>query len=160
MKVLDNFLAEEDYTKIVQIFNNGHWMYNSMVVHDNESDLHNYQFVFPIWKEGWIWNHEIVNIFSRYINPAAWVRIKANFSPKRQEIYENTLHIDNNFGDWTGIYYVNNNNGYSYFYSGKKVESVANRMVIFPRETMHSGTTSTDNHRIVINFNWIGTLVE
>ena len=63
-------------------------------------------------------------------------------------------------GDLTGIFYLNSNDGYTHFNGGKRVESVANRMVIFPRETMHSGTTSTTDHRKVINFNWFGSVAE
>ena len=55
----------------------------------------------------------------------------------------------------TSIFYVNTCNGYTYFEDGSKVESVANRMVIFPNGTKHAGTTCSDRPgRIVINFNY------
>ena len=54
------------------------------------------------------------------------------------------------------IYYVNSNNGYTLFKaSKKKVESVENRLVIFPTNLEHCGVSCTDNkQRIVINFNY------
>ena len=57
---------------------------------------------------------------------------------------------------YTAVYYINSCNGYTYFEDGYKVKSVANRIVIFPRDTQHSGTTSSDSYRQVINFNYYG----
>ncbi len=55
----------------------------------------------------------------------------------------------------TSIFYVNTNNGYTKFEDGTIVESVANRMVIFPANIKHTGTTCSDEkRRVVINFNY------
>ena len=55
----------------------------------------------------------------------------------------------------TSIFYVNTNNGYTKFEDGTKVESVANRMITFPSNMKHTGTSCTDEKkRIVINFNY------
>lgn len=160
LKVFDNFLSQKHYQELVEFMDNSEWYYNSTIVLDNEKGPDKYQFVMPIWAQGWIHQRYLVELFSTYLEPRAWVRIKANFSPKRTKIIENDLHIDSNHGDLTGIFYLNSNDGYTHFNGGKKVESVANRMVIFPRETMHSGTTSTTDHRKVINFNWFGSVAE
>ena len=51
---------------------------------------------------------------------------------------------------------MNTNNGYTRFEDGTKVESVANRMVTFPNQMMHTGTTTTDSeYRLVINLNYV-----
>ena len=64
------------------------------------------------------------------------------------------FHVDVPWNCMTGIYYVNSNDGYTEFKeSGTKVESVANRMVTFPSQTLHSGTSCTNaTRRIAINF--------
>jgi len=55
----------------------------------------------------------------------------------------------------TAILYMNTNNGYTKFEDGTKVESVANRMITFPANMKHSGTSCTDEKtRVVINFNY------
>ena len=55
----------------------------------------------------------------------------------------------------TSIFYINTNNGYTKFKDGTKVESIANRMITFPANMEHCGTSCTDkNIRIVINFNY------
>ena len=50
---------------------------------------------------------------------------------------------------------MNTNNGYTIFEDGTKVESVANRMITFPANLKHTGTSCTDQQvRIVINFDY------
>ena len=63
---------------------------------------------------------------------------------------------DEKLKQWTtSIFYVNTNNGYTKFEDGTKVESVANRMVTFPTNMKHTGTSCTDEKmRIVINFTY------
>ena len=96
------------------------------------------------------------------INPIAVIRIKANLLTKTPNIIENEFHIDlNDLSEeklkqvTTSIFYVNTNNGYTKFEDGTKVESVANRLVIFPANMKHTGTSCTDEKiRVVINFNY------
>ena len=55
----------------------------------------------------------------------------------------------------TGIFYMNTNNGKTIFEDGEEIDSVENRMVIFPASKRHAGTTHTDTIcRCLINFNW------
>ena len=50
---------------------------------------------------------------------------------------------------------MNTNNGYTKFEDGSIVESVANRIVTFPANMKHLGTSCTDEKtRVVINFNY------
>ena len=162
-KVVDNFLPKEDHERVVDLLQNVFpWFYNDLVVSPLDlKDPDKYQMVSPIWAEGKFHNEvcltpEIADIFAPRLKVQSWVRIKANFSPKNTRIIEQDLHGDGSFGDYTAVYYINGCNGYTYFKDGYKVKSVANRIVIFPRDTMHSGTTSSDSYRQVINFNWYG----
>ena len=55
----------------------------------------------------------------------------------------------------TGIFYLNSNDGKTYFEKGDLIDSVANRFVSFSQHLKHGTQTHTDtNYRIVINFNW------
>ena len=78
-------------------------------------------------------------------------------------IIENLFHVDNivDLSEeklkqlTTSIFYINTNNGYTIFEDGTKVESVANRLLTFPTNMKHTGTSCTDEKtRIVINFNY------
>ena len=97
------------------------------------------------------------------IDPISLWRAKANLITKTPNIVENSYHIDMLFlksekkiKQWTtSIFYINTNNGYTEFEDGTKVESVANRMVTFPGNIEHRGTSCTDKKiRVVINFNY------
>ncbi len=55
----------------------------------------------------------------------------------------------------TGILYMNTNNGKTIFEDGEEIESVENRLIIFPASKFHAGTTHTDTrYRCLINLNW------
>ena len=81
-------------------------------------------------------------------------RIKANLTTKTTSHEEGGYHTD--YSDIiTAVYYINTNNGYTQFKDGTKVESVANRAVIFDSNLEHQGVGCTDEKRkVVINFNY------
>ena len=93
------------------------------------------------------------------------MRIKANLLPRTEKRIIHAYHVDvyedsypNLKNAKTSILYMHTNNGVTMFEDSKKeVESVANRMAIFPITTRHAGTTNTDPDipdRCVINFNY------
>ncbi len=82
------------------------------------------------------------------------VRSKANLLTKTEEKIQHPFHTDFN-GCITSILYLNTNNGKTIFEDGTEVESIANRMITFDSDIMHTGTTCTDeNSRVLINFNY------
>ena len=56
----------------------------------------------------------------------------------------------------TVVFYLNTNNGYTLFEDGTKVDSVANRMVMFNGNTKHTSASHTegDRFRFVLNINF------
>ena len=86
-------------------------------------------------------------------------KVKVNLLKREEKIIEHGLHIDiieapeNNL---TSIFYLNTNNGYSKFETGEKVESVENRLVTFPSNLRHTGSTNNCDaqFRCVMNINW------
>jgi len=90
------------------------------------------------------------------------MKIRANLLTRLPSIVEFPLHTDMQYlpeetqKQWiTSIFYVNTNDGYTVFEDGMKVESVANRMLTFPANMNHAGTSCTNKQaRIVINFNY------
>ena len=62
---------------------------------------------------------------------------------------------DSDFKFTTGILYINDNDGYTIFENGEKVDSVRNRYVEFASDIRHSGSSCTNQkRRLVINFNY------
>ena len=83
------------------------------------------------------------------------IRIKANLYPKTDKIIEHDFHADFDFSHKSGLYSLNTNNGFTIMEDGERIESVANRMLSFPANIKHCGTSCTDERRrIVINFNY------
>ena len=159
-EIIDNFLSEQQLDIVQHVFNDLRfgWGYVPWSRSGERA-----QFVHEFWTPlgGWVTEHrELIRPFTDRLKPSAILRIKANLQPQSDGVYEDPLHYDmttdNGILDsTTSVFYVNTCNGYTYFEDGSKVESVANRMVIFSNRTKHAGTTCSDRPgRIVINFNY------
>ena len=56
----------------------------------------------------------------------------------------------------SAIFYINTNNGLTVLEDGTEIKSVANRLLLFnASEPHHSTTTSNENRRVNINFNYL-----
>ena len=100
---------------------------------------------------------EILDPIISKMRVSAWKRIKANLNPRTSSIVKHGFHVDyqNDNHMKTSIFYVNSNDGYTEFEDGTIIESIANRLVTFPTNLKHTGTTCTNNpFRVVINFNY------
>ena len=169
----DDFLDPEDFNKVNSFFMGGEipWWIGKVLYHDEQLSCEpqdNFQFVhiiynrdIPIMKTYEVLHPIISNDKFRLLS---LLLVKANQTMRTPEIVSHGMHIDcvHDNGEpvncTTAIYYVNTNNGYTMFENGTKVESVANRLVVFPTEMFHSGTTCTDEpRRVVINFNYVQT---
>ncbi len=160
IKVIDNFLNFVEFNNVKKLLlsNNFPWYLNKV---DSEVEDHQLTHVFFIEdKINSDFYKNMENIINK-INPLKIMRIKANLLWKNDNIkyytYHNDYPTDNLINDlYTGVYYINNNNGCTKFKNGKEIKSIENRMVIFPYYLKHAGSTCTDEEmRVVINFNYI-----
>ena len=164
IEIKDNFLGQHEFNMLQNNIMGVSfpWYYNSAI--DLPEDKDKFQFV-HVFYENCIPgpSAEVINPIITNMGPILLWRIKANLLTKTPNIIENEFHVDMFDGKLkvreqltTSIFYVNTNNGYTKFEDGTKVESVANRMVIFPANMKHTGTSCTDqNTRVVINFNYL-----
>ena len=169
MKIEDNFLGKKEFDEL-QTFMMGpniDWHYGDDIDFEvNEVDRDKFQFIHLFYFNNVPLSSflEQLNLIIEIIKATSIWRIKANLLTKTPNIIEKVFHVDiQNLKDspeklkqWTtSIFYVNTNNGYTEFEDGTKVESVANRMVTFPTNLKHRGTSCTDEKtRIVINFDY------
>ena len=169
MKIIDNFLEQAIFNELQSFLMSSRfvWHYSDTIdfEYDNsDADINKFQFthlfyVDPVPRSPYFEN--LVPIFEK-IKPVSIVRIKANLLTKTPNIIENAFHGDmekmseEKQKQWTtSILYINTNDGYTKFEDGTKVESVANRLVTFPTNMKHTGTSCTDEKtRVVINFNY------
>lgn len=166
--VIDNFLPETEFENIQKTYYGEQfpWYFKNYVVDDTQveekSKDYQYQFTHHLLREDGNIVTEQYNwqllfpIFNR-IHPNTFVRIKANLVPRADKVVAHGYHVDCIVPfSITGIFYVNTNNGFTEFEDGDKIESVQNRIVLFPSNMKHSGTTCTDaNSRVAININFI-----
>ncbi len=166
IEIVDDYLSESDHKLLSETLIgknspiNFDWYYNPHKVCDgDDGDQLNHLF----YKIGTKSNQFslITPLLARF-NLIAIHRIKANLELNKNKIYRSPFHYDWQdpiTGEPTekmsvGIYYVNTNNGYTEFEGGTVIESVANRMIVFPGNLKHRGVTQTDTKvRCVINFN-------
>ena len=157
-EVKDNFLPEKEYINIYTLLTDEYfpWYFNNYKTLSHTGGLFDYQFTHTFYKD-----NEISSPFFKSLKPLidklnsrTLVRIKANLNPITQELIKSKSHTDQDFECKVAIYYLNTNNGYTML-EDKKVESKANRMVLFDSSIFHYGTNSTNcNNRMVINFNY------
>ena len=152
---------------------------------DDDSD-YNFQFVHPIYhynENGPLFLEDSENWYNRLrliksshkklidpilskLNVEVLLRMKFNMNIRTNEIIESNFHVDigtslpyldlNPNEYKIAIFYLNSNDGYTLFECGRKIESVANRVVIFDGKLKHCGTSCTNQkNRIVLNINYI-----
>lgn len=157
MKVIDNFLPIETFSFLQQMFlsNEFPWYWAEEKVY-NVGSLNNWQLCHTFYEDNVSLSNWNITPVIQTLKPNAIHRIKANLDVYTPEIYEYGLHTDvKGFECNTAVYYLNTNDGYTIFEDGAKIESVGNRMVIFPSNIKHAGTSCTNaKRRVVLNLNF------
>ena len=165
IEVYDNFLPEADHKMLQEIMLGGNfpWFFSETKVKSSyPEDPHNFQFTHMVYdnyvpmSEMWGTLDPII----RRINAQAWLRTKANLTPRTETPYTYGFHVDiDDFHGKTAVYYINDNDGVTAFKVGGDVlfeRAVANRLVVFDAQTEHTGTSCTDQKvRCLINFNFL-----
>jgi hypothetical protein len=158
--LIDNFLSAEDFEIVrTTMMENAtlSWYFNHTIVDADKPGGLNHQFTHTFYAN-WQWQSDFTKGIAPLldkINPKAWLRIKANLGIATSEVREQAWHTDHEFHCTTAVFYLNDNDGYTIFEDGTKIESKANRLVEFDSLYKHSGTTHTNTpQRVVINLNY------
>ena len=163
IKVIDNFISKYDLNNLKSSILNIAWFFSTISNGDPEDkllceELDNFHFTHLFYKDYQITSDktELILPIIQKLNIRALIKIKANLTPRTNKILKHCLHRDLDYNDsYTAVYYVNTNDGYTLFEDGTKIDSIENRIIIFPSNMMHTGTTCTNQkNRIVINFNY------
>ena len=157
MEVIDNFLPEEQFKMLRNILVSSYFPWYYIDRQSYTSTENSFQFFHNFYREG-----DSPSEYYSIIQPCLeklkgkLSRAKAVLTPKSESSRCSGYHID--YKDMkTSTYYINTNNGSTEFEDGGKVESVANRMLIFDSNLVHAGFSCTDQKtRILINFNYEG----
>ena len=174
MEIIDDFLEQKvfDELQTLMMGKNFTWYFRSRYyaqqqeeeVVKEEDVLDQFQFTHTFYDVGAQRSPHMgtLQCFLDLLSVLSIGRIRANLSTRLPTFIKNPFHSDmenileEKQKQWTtSIFYVNTNDGYTEFEDGTKVESVANRMLTFPANMKHTGTTCTNQQiRIIINFNY------
>ena len=157
MKIIDNFLPEDEFKSIQSFMMGGEfrWFYVDGRAFVDDGSFHMTHMFFQPEVGS---NSEHLNMWNTFMNKVGakkCERIKANLTFKTPTIETAPFHTD--FADMkTATFYISTNNGYTEFENGVRVNSVANRVCIFDSNLFHRGTTHSegDHQRVVVNFNY------
>ena len=162
MKIIDNFLNDDDFNIIQQYLLNDNftWHLNDSIAQQKHG-LDQYQFVHPFYDI----SKPFLQNYSDFLNPlfnklqAKYIlRVKANLRPRTTQGVLSPFHTDMDLNQQTAIFYLNTNNGYTKFQDDTfdDVPSVANRLLTFYGGLKHCGSSCTDqNTRVLLNINYI-----
>lgn len=172
LTVIDNFLEQERFEHVRDSLGDRGFLWrvgpSLSPEHRTMEALYDFQCVRLMYASGHTMEPDLIRMITPILKPLDIrsnnvLRVKANLVPCRHEPFVAGFHVDppdSVLGrGMTGIYYVNTCNGATVFKNGNVVESVENRMAIFPNEWEHSAKHQTDTEvRVVINFNWLTDL--
>ena len=162
MKIIDNFLSEDEFNVIQQYFTNTDftWHLNNCIA-NHKQGVDQYQFThlfFDIAKPSFNqWSPFLSPLFSK-LKAKYIFRVKANLRPRTSQGVLSDYHTDMDLNQQTAIFYLNTNNVYAKFQDNSldDVKSVANRLLTFYGGLKHCGCSATDsNYRILLNINYI-----
>jgi len=171
VKVYDDLLPEKVFNKIVQTVKTPTfgWHYNETVTYSaiNRADMaekdENFYFTHTLYDWGapqcphfnQIFNDIEGYLFEKAdIDIKAIVRVKCNLYTRTEKIIQHDMHVDYEYDHIACLFSLNDCNGSTVFENGEKIESVANRLIVFNGNQKHASTTCTNQKsRININFN-------
>jgi hypothetical protein len=156
MKIIDNFLPDNDFKKIQETFmsDNFPYYFNNTVV--DEKDTKNFYFVHTLYDQNVI-NSDFFKTIDPLLNKLNILflrRAKVNCYTRSEKIIKHRAHKDLPMSHEGAILSLNTCNGGTYV--GKKfIKSVANRVLLFDPSVSHSSTNCTNQQaRFNININW------
>jgi len=97
----------------------------------------------------------LVKVFQPTLNWKILIRVKVNFYPGTEKIYEHATHIDREFEHKVALFSLNTCDGYTRI-GENKIGSKNNQMILFNGDVQHCSSTCTNaKGRYNINFNYL-----
>ena len=164
-KIIDNFLSENDLVAFQNRLMNSDfgWCFNQSVAHEDDKNEQHYYFTNALYDRCMPQNpvfNELIHTFlpamvKHGIELRALIRFKCNMYPSSPTIMQHDWHKDFEYEHRGIIFSVNTCNGATVLEDGTKIDSVANRCLLFDPSKDHASTTCTDQKvRDNINMNF------
>jgi hypothetical protein len=160
-EIIDNYLPQVVHQNLYNFLMNNlfPWQFVNAVnsEDDNKDFVNNFYFIHLFYgmHKPTSEHFELVVPLLNKLNPKALMRVKGNLYTRTENLVYHSQHSDYKFKHKAAIYYVNDNDGYTVLHDGTKIESVANRMLLFDASRLHNSTNCTNTKvRCNINFNY------
>ena len=165
-EVIDNFLDEEYFDKLVTLITDKEktanmvmpWYFQSRIADINIKTVDNLFYMIHMFYDG---NVPMSSLYPELIpllkklSIGSLMRVKANLYPNTEILHEHPMHTDLSFSHSGAILSLNTCDGYTKLKDGTKIDSVANRVLLFDASEEHCSTTTTNvSARININMNF------
>ena len=164
-EVIDNFLDEEYFDSLVTIFTDKDktgnetmpWFFNSSIAARNviEDKLFYMSHLFYDGNVPQSSLYDKLVPLLQKLEARCLIRIKANLYPNSEILHEHPMHTDYPYSHSAAILSLNTCDGYTKLEDGTKIDSVANRILLFDASNEHCSTTTTNVPvRFNININY------
>jgi hypothetical protein len=157
-KIIDDFLPEEDFKSIrdIMLSPSMPWYYTPKV--NDEYDVGNGHYFIHLFHHCGMPSSPFFNRVKPLIKKLKMteiMRIKGNMYPTLGREHVDGMHVDYPYPHQGAILYVNTNNGCTIMDNGSRINSVANRLLMFDPSRPHDSSYPTDTKvRVNININY------
>ena len=160
-EVIDNFLDEEYFDNLVTLFtgcNQSSWFFTTEISNPNVVEDKFFYMTHMLYDH----NMPVSPHYDKMIplleklEARCLIRIKANLFPNTEILHEHLMHIDFDFSHSGAVLSLNTCDGYAKLKDGTKIDSVANRILLFDPSEEHCSTNTTNvPARFNININYM-----
>ena len=160
MKITDDTLNKEYFTMLqgVVMGHNFPWEYQARVANPWENNNDHFYFVHRLYERFSpvsSFMEPLDDYLIKVLNVKSIIRARVLLYPNQGKFIEHDPHVDFDYSHNAALLYFNDNDGYTKMEDGTKVESVANRNVIFDGSTSHNSTNcTTEKARFVLAVNY------
>ena len=165
-KVIDNFLDEEYFDSLVTLFTDKEktnntimpWFFGSSIAYPGVIKDKLFYMAHLFYEDNMPRSNYYDNLIPllEKLEVRCLIRIKANLFPNTEILHEHPMHWDYPYSHSGAILSLNTCDGYTKLEDGTKIDSVANRVLLFDSSEKHCSTTTTNvSARINININFI-----
>ena len=158
MKVIDNFLLEENFNALTKLIFSDYfpWYFQNEIAFAKESNEKNGCFTHLVYDSKPRSSHYefIKDKLLSALDISTLIRVKINCYPRTETVIEHNKHYDYEFSHKGFILSLNTCNGFTTL-ENNKIKSIKNRALFFNPSKLHSSTTCTNaKARFNININW------
>tara|TARA_B100001029_G_C14894329_1_gene357227 strand:+ start:216 stop:710 length:495 start_codon:yes stop_codon:yes gene_type:complete len=161
-EVIDDFLDKEDFIFINNLILNEPfpWFYMESYKEKPDQDkTNNFSYYLNILYENTVptsqYYETIMKFILKKIEIKSIIRVKLNSYIKGDKLVEHEMHRDYDYFNHGAVFSINTCDGYTKLEDGTKIDSVANRILVFDASKPHCSTNTTNqSRRVNINFNF------